>query len=114
MVEEEEFTGSFPSWRDLRRDYGAVGDGRADDTAALQHGLDELTWHTNFCVLYLPAGTYRLTATLKTVRKAHTDCQGVAIIGEDPLRTVLRWDGTSGATMFQWDEIGRASCRERV
>ncbi len=103
MAQEEEFTGSFPSWRDLRRDYGAVGDGRADDTAALQRGLDELTWHTNFCVLYLPAGTYRLTATLMTVRKAHTDCQGVAIIGEDPLRTVLRWDGTSGATMFQWD-----------
>jgi len=29
---EEEFTGSFPSWRDLRRDYGAVGDGRAGET----------------------------------------------------------------------------------
>ena len=54
-------------------------------------------------MLYLPAGTYRLTGTLKTVRAAHTDCQGVAVVGENPERTILRWDGTNGGTMFQWD-----------
>src|SRR5262249_48928873 len=64
--------------------YSARGDGQADDTAALQRGLDDLTKHTNFCVLYLPASTYRLSATLKTVRQAHTDCQGVAVIGDHP------------------------------
>ncbi|MDH7503764.1 MAG: glycosyl hydrolase family 28-related protein [Verrucomicrobiota bacterium] len=100
---EEEFTGPFPSWRDARRDYGARGDGETDDTAALQRGLDELIAHTNSCVLYIPAGVYRLTETLKTVRSAHTDCQGVAVVGEDPARTVLRWDGNPGGTMFQWD-----------
>lgn len=99
----EEFTGPFPNWADARRGYGAVGDGKADDTAALQKGLDDLIHHTNSCVLYLPAGTYRLTGTLKTIRQAHTDCQGVAVVGEDPARTVLRWDGTNGGTMFQWD-----------
>lgn len=99
----EEFVGPFPSWRDARRDYGARGDGLADDSAALQRALDELTRHQAACVLYLPAGTYRLAATLKTIRKEHTDCQGVAILGEDPARTVLRWDGTNGGTMFQWD-----------
>lgn len=100
---DEEFVGPFPSWRDAQRDYGARGDGQADDTTALQRALDELAPHTNSCVLYLPAGTYRLTGMLQTVRKAHTDCQGVAIIGEDPARTILRWDGTNGGTMFQWD-----------
>ena len=30
---DEEFVGPFPSWRDARRDYGARGDGQADDTA---------------------------------------------------------------------------------
>lgn len=99
----EEFAGPFPSWRDVRRDYGARGDGLADDSPALQRALDDLTKHTNFCALYLPAGIYRLTGTLKTVRQAHTDCQGVAVVGEDPARTVLRWDGTNGGTMFQWD-----------
>ncbi len=99
----DEFVGPFRSWWNLKQDFGASGDGKSDDTTALQRALDELTRHSNSCVLYLPAGTYRLTATLKTERKAHTDCQGVAIIGEDPSRTVLKWDGTAGATMFQWD-----------
>ena len=82
---------------------GAVGDGQADDTAACQQALDELTKHTNACVLYFPAGRYRLTSTLKTTRQAHTDCQGVAIIGEDPATTTLRWDGPEGGTLFAWD-----------
>ena len=100
---DEEFVGPFASWRDLRRDYGAVGDGKADDTAAIQRGLDDLVKHEKACVLYVPAGTYRLTGTVSTVRKAHTDCQGVALVGEDPARTVLRWDGPEGGTMVQWD-----------
>jgi hypothetical protein len=99
----EGFVGPFPSWRNARRDYGAQGDGQADDTTALQRALDGLVKHTNACVLYLPAGAYRITGTLRTVRKEHTDCQGVAVVGEDPARTVLRWDGMNGGTMFQWD-----------
>ncbi|MGE5297480.1 MAG: glycosyl hydrolase family 28-related protein [Solirubrobacterales bacterium] len=99
----EEFVGPFSSWRDVQRDFGARGDGRADDAASLQRALDELTKHVDFCVLYLPAGTYRITRTLTTVRQAHTDCQGVAIIGEDPAHTILRWDGEKDGTMFRWD-----------
>src|SRR5262245_17777780 len=100
---EEEFVGPFPSWRDLRRDYGAVGDGKADDSAAIQRALDDLVKHEKSCVLYLPAGRYRLTSTVKTERKAHTDCQGVAIIGEEPATTTLVWDGPADGTMFRWD-----------
>src|SRR5947209_514115 len=70
----EEFVGPFPSWADMKKDYGAVGDGKADDTAAIQKGLDDLRQHKKSCVLYFPPGTYRVTSTVKTARKAHTDC----------------------------------------
>ena len=103
LAAEEELVGPFPSWRDAQRDYGAVGDGRADDTPALQRALDDLARHEKSCVLYLPPGTYRLTAGLKTERKAHTDYQGIGIIGADPATVTLRWDGPAGGTMFALD-----------
>src|SRR2546421_9781665 len=89
---DEEFVGPFPSWRALRRDYGAAGDGKADDTAAIQRALDDLVKHEKACVLYVPGGRYRLTHTVKTVRKIHTDCMGVTLVGEDPASTTFVWD----------------------
>ncbi len=102
IAAEEEFVGPFASWLDVRRDFGAVGDGKADDTGALQRALDEIRDHKRACVLYLPAGTYRITQTLKTARQAHQDNM-VTIIGEDPSQVVLTWDGNENGTMLQWD-----------
>jgi hypothetical protein len=108
---DEEFVGPFPSWKNVKTDYGAVGDGKADDTAAIQRGLDDLQKHKDSVVLYFPAGAYRITDTVKTVRKAHTECMGVTVVGEDPATTTLRWDGKAGGLMFQYDawysRIGR-------
>ena len=108
---DEEFVGPFPSWKNVKTDYGAVGDGKADDTAAIRKGLDDLQKHKDAVVLFFPAGTYRITDTVKTVRKAHTDCLGVTVVGEDPATTTIRWDGKAGGMMFLYDawysRIGR-------
>lgn len=59
----------FPDDRavaDVRRDFGAKGDGVADDTAALQRGLEASSGRHGgpTRVLFLPNGTYRVTNTL--------------------------------------------------
>lgn len=95
--------GPFPSWANLQRDYGVKGDGQADDTQAIQHALDDLAEHKQSCVLFIPAGIYRLTQPLITKRQGHTQYQGVSIIGDDPRTTHLVWDGAAGETMLHWD-----------
>ena len=101
----EEFTGPYPSWKNVKTDYGAKGDGVADDTASIQAALDDLRnmpenrWST----LYFPAGVYRIDKTLTTSRKAHNDWLGCQIIGEDPATTILRWHGPDGKWMWALD-----------
>ncbi len=100
----DEFFGPFASWMDAKRDFGAVGDGKADDTVALQKALDELQKEQRkSAVLYLPAGVYRITQTLRLHRESHHQAKDIAIIGEDPDRTVIHWDGEDGGVMLYYN-----------
>src|SRR5579859_7977862 len=70
---------SRSDWIDVRRDVAprAAGDGIADDTRALQAGLNALNDQPGGRnTLFLPAGTYRITRTLELHKR-----DGIAIIG---------------------------------
>jgi len=100
----EEFLGPFPSWLDIKRDFGAVGDGKADDTEAFQKALAEFRKDNRpKTVLYVPAGTYRITATLLFPRQGHNDGQGTGVYGEDPEKCILRWDGPQDGAMLDYN-----------
>jgi hypothetical protein len=104
--EREEFNGPFPSWADAKKRFGAKGDGKSDDSKALQRAIDSLSCpptqfnmdKQGYMVLYLPAGTYCISATLLLKGKI-----GVSIIGEDPGRTIIKWTGGDKDTLLWAD-----------
>lgn len=100
-MDDTEALGPFASWADAKRDYGAVGDGVTDDTAALQKALDDLGWKKP--VVYLPAGKYRITSSLKINGSPATGgfwLGGVGLVGESAEATQIVWAGPSGDAML--------------
>jgi hypothetical protein len=91
----DEHVAPLPGWSHARTGYGAVGDGVTDDTDALQSALDELGTPGHSPVLYLPTGTYRITRGLRLDYDLN-----LSIVGEDPDRTTIVWDGAPGGTML--------------
>lgn len=71
------------------RDFGALGNGVTDDTAALQRALDQVfpvTYYTTVGVrrvLHIPAGVYVISGTLTVPPYAN-------IYGDGPLSTIIR------------------------
>src|SRR6185436_5569533 len=92
---DDEFAGPFASWTNLKTAYQAAGDGAADETAAIQKGLDELGTPGHSPVLFIPRGTYRITSTLVLAYNVN-----LSIVGEDPAATTIVWDGAEGGTML--------------
>lgn len=99
-MDDMEAIGPFASWADVKRDYGAKGDGVSDDTAALQKALDDLG--PKKPALYLPAGKYRITKTLKLLGSPQGGFWhgGVGFIGETAATTQIIWAGTAGDPML--------------
>ncbi len=56
------------------RDYGAKGDGKADDTAAIQKALSEGLYSHH--VVYLPDGVYRVSDTLRWNNGQQNNAEG--------------------------------------
>src|SRR5690348_16243029 len=62
-------------WTDVRA-FGAVGDGKADDTVAIQQAIDH-TAMTTQGIVFFPPGAYKITERLKLDR--NVDLMGVGV-----------------------------------
>ncbi|MFA6294607.1 MAG: glycosyl hydrolase family 28-related protein, partial [Victivallales bacterium] len=82
------------------KDAGAVGDGAADDTAAIQAMLDRLSDSNDMLKnarcrnIYFPPGRYRITKTLE-IRNS----TGAYLVGHGR-ETVLFWDGEQAGNLI--------------
>lgn len=84
----EEFAGPFPSWKNVKTDFGAKGDGKTDDAPAISAALTAIrTDRNDWCVLYFPAGTYLIKSTVLNTGRNDQDNMGMTIVGEDPATT---------------------------
>lgn len=93
------------------KDYGAVGDGVADDTTRIQAAIDTASSGITRGTLFFPPGVYRITNTLSV-----TNTIGMKIVGQggsnnvyrpstvntlNHMSSVLLWDGAEGGTMLR-------------
>ena len=93
---DDEFVGPFKSWLNAKTGFGAKGDGKTDDTKALQSALNAAAKGTLNSTLFLPAGTYLITGTLTI--NYHIN---ISFIGADPATTIIKWAGAVHGTMLQ-------------
>src|SRR5262249_52323105 len=112
---DDEFVGPFSSWKNVKTEYGAAGDGIADDTAVSEEALDD---RRNYETLYFPAGAYKIQDTLYLGREYvgyyadppanqepvyYKGRVGIGIIGEDPMTTTIQWASERPTGISRWD-----------
>jgi hypothetical protein len=83
------------------RAFGAVGDGVADDTAAIQAAVNALVSRPNGyfgestgLILYIPWGTFRITSPIVIPNNA-----GISFVGEGGTKSKI-WQATNGQHAF--------------
>jgi hypothetical protein len=85
------------------KDFGAVGDDSTADVVAIQRALDELYSDTDKNdararrVLFFPAGTYKINASLTIPPYAH-------LVGEGPDKTIIKNSASAPALVTEDDE----------
>jgi len=91
------------------KDFGAVGDGTTDDTAAIQAAINSLTTGGN---VYIPTGTYKITATLTDDKNAPTSSgMPITLIGSGASEvagegTIIQTTGAMVGIIFDGNRSG--------
>jgi hypothetical protein len=79
---------------DAKVNFGAVGNGIANDTAALQNTINAARTAGGGAIAYIPRGNYRITSTLFMTGSNY-------VVGGCGYWSRLVWGGTSGGTMMR-------------
>lgn len=82
-------------------DFGAVGDGVADDTTALQTAITS-AFNNKIGTVYLPAGTYKVTKPLYLWGSDNYVRSGVQLVGEGIDSTVIKKTGNGTTADGSW------------
>ena len=94
------------------RDFGAVGDGVADDTRAIQDAIEALEGSPVHNTLYFPAGTYRLD-TMSERSETHTSDHNLLALGTADLAgRDLLLEGEPGSVLYSTVSPRRAHILE--
>jgi len=74
------------------KDFGAKGDGVADDTAAIQAAIDYASIYERGCCVFFPRGKYRITSTITLAyNKVGMAGDGAVIITANPPTDAYPW-----------------------
>jgi len=74
---------------DAKRDFGAVGNGVANDTTAIQNTINAARTYGNGAMAYLPSSSYYIAGTLLISGSNY-------FVGGSGRKTCLNWHGTAG------------------
>jgi hypothetical protein len=82
---------------DAKRDFGAAGDGNADDTEEIQAAIDAARNQGQGAIAYLPRGRYRVSSTINISGSDY-------YVGGSGFESGLTWTGPAGSTMVIIDD----------
>lgn len=92
---------------DARRDFGAKGDGQADDTAAVQKTVDAARAHGHGSLAYLPKGVYAVTSTIHMAGSGYT-------VGGSGFGSAVIWKGAAGGATLEIHDPDRLALENLV
>jgi hypothetical protein len=80
------------------RDFGAIGDNTADDTAAFLAAIDYLEYDSDYRggILYVPRGRYKITSTLTFT--AYNSVHNIRVVGEGMQASTLDFASATAGT----------------
>lgn len=99
VIKDPKLTFLADTWRipgkvfDVKK-FGAKGNGRADDTAAIKAAIAAAAKHGKDAIAYLPAGVYSISEKIVVSGSKY-------FIGGSGFKTVIQWKGKKSGTMFE-------------